>query len=311
MAINFTLFKMLVEDPEESWEGRSWHGWTPEAEAERLWENNRGIWRFAASQAEEERIATLSWQGKVVVVAAITEIEEVGPEFQEKGSRRALQGFVLPEGHPVREALRGHGLPRRRNPVTYYDTSELDEILAAETEHNSARHPFLLPPIHDGEPDKNMAGRIRGNLTVTEVPAEQTRAEIVHRAETAAMETTRTERQLEDRLREALYVGLRLAIQPAGSSTTLYTDVWDPDERELFEVKSSASRQSIRMAVGQLLDYRRYIDGDEPKCVVVVPEDPGEDLRQFVLGVGMDLMFWDEEKHLMRVSSHEGTTSRP
>ena len=156
-----------------------------------------------------------------------------------------------------------------------------------------------------------MAGRIAGPLTVTEVPAEQTRAEIVHRAETAAMETTRTERQLEDRLREALYVDLRLAIQPAGSSTTLYTDVWDPDERELFEVKSSASRQSIRMAVGQLLDYRRYIAGDEPKCVVVIPEDPGEDLRQFVLGVGMDLMFWDEEKHLMRVSSNKRTPSRP
>lgn len=166
-------------------------------------------------------------------------------------------------------------------------------------------------PAADPNADQHMAGRITGPLTVTEVPAEQTRAEIVHRAETAAMETTRTERQLEDRLREALYVDLRLAIQPAGSSTTLYTDVWDPEERELFEVKSSASRQSIRMAVGQLLDYRRYITGNEPTCVVVVPEDPGEDLRQFVLGVGMDLMFWDEEKHLMRVSSNEVTLPRP
>lgn len=34
-----------------------------------------------------------------------------------------------------------------------------------------------------------------------------------------------------------------------------------------------------------------YIDGNKPKCVVVVPEDPGENLRQFAVGVGMDLMF--------------------
>ena len=156
-----------------------------------------------------------------------------------------------------------------------------------------------------------MAGRITGPLTVAEVPAEQTRAEIVHRAETVAMETTRTERQLENRLREVLYVYLRLPTQTASSSTILYTDLWDPDKREPFGVKSSACRQSVRMAVGQLLDYRRCSAGDEPKCVVVVPEDPGEDLRQFVLGVGMDLMFWDEEKHLMRVSSHEGTPSKP
>ena len=111
MAINFALFKKLDEDPEESWEGRPWHGWTPDAELEQLWENNRGIWKFAAAKADEERIATLSWQGEIVLVAAITGIEEAGPKFQKNGPRRALHGFVPPEGHTVREALMGHSLP--------------------------------------------------------------------------------------------------------------------------------------------------------------------------------------------------------
>lgn len=131
MAINFTLSKKDVENPNESWEGRPWHGWTQEAEPEQLWENNRGIWKFAAAKAEGERIATLSWDGEVVLVAAITGIEHAGPEFQKSGPRRAVRGFVLPEGHPVREALMGHRLPGHRNPVAYYDTSELDPLLTA------------------------------------------------------------------------------------------------------------------------------------------------------------------------------------
>ena len=144
MAINFTLSKKDVEDPNESWEGRPWHGWSPEAEPEQLWKNNRGIWKFAAAKADEERIATLSWDGEVVLVAAITGIEEVGPEFQKNGPRRALQGFVLPKGHRVREDLMWHPAPRNRNPVAYFNTTEFDAVLAAETDHTSARRTFVL-----------------------------------------------------------------------------------------------------------------------------------------------------------------------
>lgn len=141
--------------------------------------------------------------------------------------------------------------------------------------------------------------------SVVEVPAEETRASTVHREETAAMEITRAERQIEDRLREVLSADKRLAIQPRGQAARLYTDVWDPDKQELFEVKSSSSRQSIRMAVGQLLDYRRYIDGVKPRCIVVVPEDPGADLCDFVLGLGMDLMYWDDAQSLVRITANQ------
>lgn len=139
------------------------------------------------------------------------------------------------------------------------------------------------------------AAPVAMELQVREIAAEQTNAVIVHRAETAAMKVTRAERQIEDRLRDALHVENRLSIRPPGSRSPLYTDVWDPDERELYEVKSSSSRQNVRMAVGQLLDYSRYIDGPEFKCIVVVPEDPGEDLQEFVLGLGMDLIYWTQE----------------
>lgn len=45
----------------------------------------------------------------------------------------------------------------------------------------------------------------------------------------------------------------------------------------LVEAKGSVSRQAIRMALGQLADYRRFADPDA-KRAVLVPESPRPDL---------------------------------
>lgn len=136
MAINFKLFDKKILDPKESWEGRPWQGWNPEAPLEEVWEYNRGIWRFG-DRIENERIATFSWHGEVVLVAAITGIEDVGPQFWKNGKRRrALQGYVLHKGHRVHDDLMGTERPRNRAALTYHPTPELDEVLAAhEPEH--------------------------------------------------------------------------------------------------------------------------------------------------------------------------------
>lgn len=150
MAINFSLSNKRPEDPLESWGGRPWHGWVPEADPEEIWANNRGIWRFG-SRVEEERIATFSRQGEIVLVAAITGIEDVGPEFQANGvRRRALQGHVLPAGHPVHEALIGRSLPRHRVELTYHDTSEQDAMLAAGTGRTATEEQALLEATEQG-----------------------------------------------------------------------------------------------------------------------------------------------------------------
>lgn len=143
MAINFSLSDKRVEDPMESWEGRPWHGWAPGADPQDVWANNRGIWRFG-NRAEKERIATFCRLGEIVLVAEITDIEDVGPEFQANGvRRRALQGHVLPEGHPVHDALIGRSLPRHRVELTYHDTSEQDAMLATGTGHTATEEHAL------------------------------------------------------------------------------------------------------------------------------------------------------------------------
>lgn len=125
------------------------------------------------------------------------------------------------------------------------------------------------------------------------VLAEQKGVTESHHRESASTLATRAERQLEDHLRASLGFQNRLAIKPDGQDELLHTDVWDEERRELFEVKSSTTRQHVQMAVGQLLDYRWYVHGAVPTCIVVVPTDPGADLRQYVTGLGMDLMFRD------------------
>ena len=45
----------------------------------------------------------------------------------------------------------------------------------------------------------------------------------------------------------------------------------------LYEAKGDVSRESIRTAVGQLLDYRRHID-PTPTVAVLLPRRPKADL---------------------------------
>jgi hypothetical protein len=94
---------------------------------------------------------------------------------------------------------------------------------------------------------------------------------------------------LEDHLRAQGHEVKRWIIRPPGQAHPLVTDTFDCTTRVLYEVKAQADRGSIRMAVGQLLDYRRHIDCH--RCVVVVPVQPAEDLKQLVGSCGFALMY--------------------
>lgn len=52
---------------------------------------------------------------------------------------------------------------------------------------------------------------------------------------------------------------VRHEIKLPGLNYPFYTDLYDPRRSELIEAKASADREDIRMALGQLLDYGRYV----------------------------------------------------
>ncbi len=89
--------------------------------------------------------------------------------------------------------------------------------------------------------------------------------------------------QLEAVLRESFCEwrdprGNRLrGIEIKAPASTLRVDLYDPLANVLIEAKASARRNHLRLAIGQLYDYRRYLEFDV-ELAVLVPERPSEDL---------------------------------
>jgi hypothetical protein len=73
---------------------------------------------------------------------------------------------------------------------------------------------------------------------------------------------------------------VRHEIRLPGSERPLYTDVYDLSSRELVEAKASSGRVHIRMAIGQLMDYSRYVSHDH--LAVLTPTKPHPDLVELL-----------------------------
>lgn len=81
---------------------------------------------------------------------------------------------------------------------------------------------------------------------------------------------------------------VRFRIQPKGEAKPLFTDLFDEGSNLLIEAKGTVTREAIRMALGQLLDYARFIT-PTPRMAVLVPSPLREDLQQLLKqnGVGI------------------------
>ncbi|MTB71370.1 hypothetical protein GGG17_05180 [Arsenicicoccus sp. MKL-02] len=98
------------------------------------------------------------------------------------------------------------------------------------------------------------------------------------------------------RLEAGLMAGLQAHLRGLGHQVGrvhiagMYTDTYDVTANVLYEVKAGIERKDVRMAIGQLFDYVRYFDKLPPRLAVVLPGDPGPDLRALVASVGMLLV---------------------
>jgi len=73
---------------------------------------------------------------------------------------------------------------------------------------------------------------------------------------------------------------------------TLVCDSFDAGANELIEAKCSATRPQVRMALAQLLDYRRH-HTPPPGLAVLVPELPNDDLLALVHEFGVSVIWRD------------------
>jgi 5-methylcytosine-specific restriction protein A len=113
-----------------------------------------------------------------------------------------------------------------------------------------------------------------------------------------ATTSIRTESQLVERYTNYL-VGRghgvkRWRLLPTGSLKYLFTDVYDEKECELYEAKGSSNRNAVRLAIGQLLDYRRFVPVNEIRLTLLLPSEPSEDLKDLIRSCGMSCV-WEFE----------------
>jgi hypothetical protein len=118
---------------------------------------------------------------------------------------------------------------------------------------------------------------------VTQIPPESAVTESFEIPAQEARQARRREAPLVEGLKEwwierdGLGSVCRLEIQPEGAPEPLYVDLFNRVTNELVEAKASCRRENIRMAIGQIADYRRFIM-TEPICKVLLPEAPGLEL---------------------------------
>lgn len=89
----------------------------------------------------------------------------------------------------------------------------------------------------------------------------------------------------------------RLKIVPPGEAKPLFTDLFDRTTNTLYAAKGSVERGAIRMAIGQLFDYCRFVKPN-PRRAVLLPSRPREDLCELLAHAGVEIV-WREGKRFV------------
>ncbi|NEC27174.1 restriction endonuclease [Streptomyces sp. SID8111] len=96
-----------------------------------------------------------------------------------------------------------------------------------------------------------------------------------------------------DYLRSRGHLVSRHRILPAGETRPLMTDLYVEDLGLLIEAKGSVTRENVRMAIGQLADYGRFLDARHR--AILVPSEPRQDLQELAMSVNQAFV-WPEGK---------------
>lgn len=192
-----------------------------------------------------------------------------------------------------------------RGFVTYVDEFEVDidepfQRTDAPEKDGGRREVivFRLRPknIEPLEPSSKLADILAGPVR-SEVPIEQQQTEKAYVSPNSEpYETERREQklvlELEEYLRGLGHKVFRHRLLPRGESRPLFTDLYDASTDLLVEAKGTVERTAIRMAIGQLADYKRFVSNGNPRhLAVLVPREPRADLCDLLTSQGIDLIF--------------------
>ena len=190
--------------------------------------------------------------------------------------------------------------------MTYEGEFELDDIEpfqrtdAPETGNGPEREVivFRLRPIdiEPTEPTSKLNKVLTGPVRV-DVPIEQQETEKAYvNPSREPFEAERREQKLVLAL-EAHLVALghkvsRQRLLPSGEARPIITDLFDATTGTLVEAKGTVERNAVRMAIGQLCDYRRFFsDGELKHVAALFPTEPRADLADLLIEQGIVVIY--------------------
>jgi hypothetical protein len=145
----------------------------------------------------------------------------------------------------------------------------------------------------NGGPRRVRLDRMRSD-PVKEVPIEQAVTERVLVGQSGEpYEAERREqalvRALADELERRGHEVCRLQFLPDGEAAPLFCDLFDKTDHVLYEAKGTVTRLAVRMAIGQLADYGRFVEPSVSR-VILVPERPRSDLLKLAASQGITVI---------------------
>jgi hypothetical protein len=145
------------------------------------------------------------------------------------------------------------------------------------------------------KPSRSPLDAVLGEGVTAEVPVEEQWTERTFvQPDRQPYEAERREQKLvlalKAHLEEVGHEICRLKIVPPGQAKPLFSDLLDRTTNCLIEAKGTVERGAIRMAIGQLADYSRFVGG-EPVRAVLLPEAPRPDLRALLKSQGVALIW--------------------
>ena len=155
---------------------------------------------------------------------------------------------------------------------------------------------FRLKPLDvRAKPSASTLDRVAANAGVEDVPVEEQWTEKAFvEPSRQAYEAERREQTLVlafcEHLRQQQHKVSRLKIVPPGEAKPIFSDLIDRTTNTLYEAKGTVERGAIRMAIGQLLDYSRFIE-PSPRLAVLLPSEPRHDLRELLMSSGVDTVW--------------------
>ena len=166
---------------------------------------------------------------------------------------------------------------------------------------------FRLRPLglHDRRPEDTFAPA--HETTAVPVPADVTTSALVEpeknkktdgqRSAAPKTKAERREAKLSDQFQDFMaqhgHTLGRYQIQVKGTTSTLLTDLYDQNAHVLYELKGTNRREAVRMAIGQLFDYRRHVTPPNPAVAILLPSEPSEDLKALLAELDITLVYQD------------------